>query len=59
MKRIRGLDQIFGIIAIAAMAVVTYLSQYHSPILVVFFGFVTGYLAAVFVVFWILGRLGA
>jgi hypothetical protein len=59
MKRIRNLNQILGIIGIAAMGVVTYLSQYHSPILVVFFGFITGYLAAVFVLFWILGRIGA
>jgi hypothetical protein len=59
MRKISGLNYIFGIIVLAAMAGVTYYSQNLSPQLVVFFGFVTGYLAAVLVLFWILGRVGA
>jgi hypothetical protein len=41
------------------MTGVTVYSQSFSPILVVFFGFVTAYIAAVVVLFWVLGRLGA
>ena len=59
MRKIRGLNYIFGIIVLAAMTGVTYYSQNLSPQLIVFFGFVTGYLAAVLVLFWILGRVGA
>jgi xanthine/uracil permease len=59
MRKIHGLNYIFGIIVLVAMAVVTYYSQNLSPQLIVFFGFVTGYLAAVLVLFWILGRVGA
>jgi xanthine/uracil permease len=59
MRKIHGLNYIFGIIVLAAMAIVTYYSQNLSPQLIVFFGFVTGYLAAVLVLFWILGRVGA
>lgn len=59
MRKISGLNYIFGIIVLAAMVGVTYYSQNLSPQLVVFFGFVTGYLAAVLVLFWILGRVGA
>jgi len=53
------LNYILGIILIAAMAGVTVYSNSFSSILVVFFGFVTAYLAAVLVLFWVLGRLGA
>lgn len=57
--KIRGLNYILGIIIVAAMVAVTYISQYYSPQLVVFFGFITGYLVALIVFFWILGRVGA
>ena len=53
------LNYILGIILVAAMAGLTVYSQSFSPILVVFFGFVTAYIAAVVVLFWVLGRLGA
>jgi hypothetical protein len=59
MRKISGLNYIFGIIVLIVMAGVTYYAQNLSLQLVVFFGFVTGYLAAVLVLFWILGRVGA
>lgn len=59
MVRGLGRNQVLGIIFLVVLAYVTYLSQNVSPILVMFFGFVLGYLIAVFVLFVLLGRYGA
>ena len=53
------LNYIVGICLVAALAGLTIYSGSFSPILVVFFGFITAYIAAVVVLFWVLGRLGA
>jgi len=58
--RIRAnLKYFVGILGLSGLGVITWYSEaYIAPQLGVFFGFVMAYIAAVFVLFYILGRYG-